>query len=58
MSNCHEMKKGEIYMCGDCGIELQVIKECSDVGKDECDCHEEGESGGFICCNKPLVKKS
>jgi hypothetical protein len=58
MSNCHEMKKGEIYTCGDCGIELQVIKECSDAGEDACGCSDKGDSGGFTCCNKPLVKKS
>jgi len=59
MSNCHEMKKGDIYYCEDCGIELQVVKECShaDIPASDCKCHAEGESGGFICCNKLLKKK-
>jgi hypothetical protein len=26
------MKKGEVYVCGDCGIELEVIKECKEFG--------------------------
>ncbi len=26
MSTCHDMKQGEVYVCVDCGIELQVIK--------------------------------
>ena len=28
MSNCYKMKKGEVYVCEDCGLKLQVIKEC------------------------------
>jgi len=59
MSSCHDMKKGDIYFCEDCGIELQVVKECAHVGTpaDACTGHAEGESGGFVCCNKPLRKK-
>ena len=60
MSNCHEMKKGEIYMCGNCGIELQVVKECKDAGipAEDCACHSDGESCTFSCCGQELVKKS
>jgi len=59
MTNCHVMKKGEIYVCEGCGIEIQVIKECKDVGTpaEECCCHDEGSSYTFSCCGKPLVKK-
>jgi hypothetical protein len=32
MPSCHDMRKGEIYVCPDCGIELQVVNECKDVG--------------------------
>jgi predicted SprT family Zn-dependent metalloprotease len=32
MTNCHEMKKGEVYVCSECGLELQVVKECKDSG--------------------------
>ena len=59
MSNCHEMKKGEIYVCGDCGLELEVVKECKDVGmlSEECACHSEGDSCMISCCGKALMKK-
>ena len=55
MSNCHEMKKGEIYTCEDCGIELEVVKACKDVDKpaETCNC----ETNEFTCCGSGLVKK-
>ncbi|UCF04212.1 MAG: hypothetical protein JSV33_09685 [bacterium] len=55
MPHCHEMKVGQVYACGECGIELQVVKECTECGtsEDEC-CHETCE---FVCCDKPLVLK-
>jgi hypothetical protein len=59
MPNCHEMKNGEIYSCEDCGLELQVIKECKDSGKpaEECGCHPAAGPCTFSCCGKDLVKK-
>ncbi len=59
MSSCHEMKKGEIYVCGDCGMELQVISECMEVGtpEEECACHDADDPCSIECCGKPLVKK-
>ena len=55
MPHCHEMKMGSIYKCGDCGLELKVVKECSECGTsaDEC-CHE---TCVFTCCDKPLALK-
>jgi predicted nucleic acid-binding Zn ribbon protein len=47
------MKKGEIYVCEDCGIELQVVKTCADDGS----CTDHDEECGFTCCGKPLTKK-
>lgn len=32
---CSEMKRGQIYVCGDCGLELKVVKEC-DCSEDSC----------------------
>ncbi|MGA1868387.1 MAG: hypothetical protein ACMUJM_07550 [bacterium] len=60
MPGCHDMKKGEIYMCEDCGMELQVIKECKDIETDaaECGCHIEDETCSIECCGKPLIKKN
>lgn len=39
---CHDLKKGEVYVCDDCGIQLEVKKECSEHRE-----HHEGE-----CCDK------
>ena len=53
------MRKDEIFVCEDCGMELQVIKECKDVGIPvvECACHSEENPCSIECCGKPLVKK-
>jgi len=60
MLSCHNMKKGEIYVCEDCGLELQVVKECKDVDTpaEECSCHPKADACTFSCCGKDLVKKS
>jgi hypothetical protein len=54
------MKNGEVYTCPDCGIELQVINECKDVGTpaESCDCHTTAAPCTFSCCGKDLVKKA
>ena len=59
MANCHEMKAGEVYVCRECGIELQVVKECKDVGTpaEQCGCHATADPCTFSCCGKELVKK-
>jgi len=60
MSSCHEMKKGEIYVCRGCGLELQVVAECenADQPPEACACHPHGEAECVIdCCGAPLVKK-
>lgn len=55
MVHCHEMKKGQIFQCEDCGLELRVVNECKECGTDanECDCGE----CTFVCCDKPLTLK-
>lgn len=60
MLSCHNMKKGEIYVCEECGLELQVVKECEDAETPakECGCHPEADPCTFSCCGKDLVKKS
>ncbi len=59
MASCHDMRKGEVYVCEDCGLELQVVKECRDAGTpaDECGCHTTAGPCTFSCCGKELVKK-
>jgi hypothetical protein len=54
------MKKGEIYMCRECGLELKVVKECKDTGtsKEEHACTPGSGTCSFSCCGKDLVKKS
>jgi hypothetical protein len=54
------MKKGEVYVCDDCGLELQVVKECNDAGTpaEECACHAGGaDPCTFSCCGKELRLK-
>jgi hypothetical protein len=55
MTNCSDMKLGEIYACNECGIELEVVKECKDAGlpPDQCVCNP----CTIKCCGEELVKK-
>ena len=60
MLSCSEMKKGEVYMCQECGLELQVVKECTDTGtpEEKHACTPGSGTCTFSCCGKDLVKKS
>ncbi len=55
MIDCSEMKKGQIYRCEDCGLELQVVHECQDCGT-------EGSCAAaectFKCCDQELKLKA
>jgi hypothetical protein len=55
MIHCHDMKVGEIYVCKDCGLELQVVKACRDAEAPEqsCSC----TPCQFTCCGEELVRK-
>jgi hypothetical protein len=60
MPSCNEMKKGEVYYCGECGLELKVVKECKDAKKDAETCACCGEDDiccDITCCGEPLSKK-
>ena len=50
MPHCHDMKEGDIFVCLDCGLQIEVIKECKDYepSKGECSCNE----CRFICCDE------
>jgi hypothetical protein len=50
------MKVGEIYVCGDCGLELQVVKACGD-GEHGDACSMEASSCALRCCDEDLVLK-
>lgn len=55
MTDCHKMKKGQIYICEGCGVELKVVKECHECGtpSEECEC----EPCTFVCCGNELKLK-
>jgi hypothetical protein len=59
MANCHEMRKGEVYVCEQCGVELQVVAECRSAGApaEECKCHPQHEPCTFSCCGQDLKLK-
>ena len=60
MLSCSDMKKGDIFACEECGLELQVFKECTDVEAtgDQRACRPDDGPCTFSCCGKELVKKS
>jgi hypothetical protein len=57
MVSCHEMKLGQVYVCEECGLELQVVKECKDcdTSAEVCECTEHCR---FECCGEPLKLKA
>ena len=52
MASCSEMKGGEVYVCADCGLEIQVLRSCADSEEGACSCAEP-----LSCCGEPLVLK-
>ena len=57
MTSCHDMKLGRIYVCGDCGLELQVVKECQECGESTKDCGC-ADHCTFECCGEALKLKA
>ena len=55
MPNCHELKRGQVYACEECGLELKVVEECEEFGTpaEECGC----EPCTFVCCGEELKLK-
>jgi len=47
---CSEMKVGDVYACGICGLEIEVKTECS-CTDDDCRC------SGFECCGQEMSKR-
>ncbi|MFO7652584.1 MAG: hypothetical protein R6X25_02065 [Candidatus Krumholzibacteriia bacterium] len=56
MACCHDMRKGEIYVCTDCGMELEVVRECHDTVED-CGCKNQEGRCALVCCGHELSKK-
>ena len=55
VARCDEMREGDVYCCEHCGLEIEVVGECS---------HEEGEEAEevcrieeFVCCGEPMTSK-
>lgn len=53
MTHCHDMKEGQIYRCVKCGLELKVVKGCTEC----CGADHHGEEAGFKCCGEDLILK-
>ena len=51
MTSCHDLKKGQILYCEECGFEMQVTKECVKCGSKETCC---AGPCTFECCGKKL----
>ncbi len=59
MPKCHDLKKNEVYGCGQCKLELQVISECEcDDSTEVCACYTQPNSCVFSCCNEEMKKIS
>ncbi len=56
MASCHTMSVGEIYVCKDCGLEVEVKHECKDHGVPEKDCG--CPPCNMTCCGHPLELKA
>ena len=56
MVSCNMMKKGEVWGCKECGIEIEVIRECDKAEISSYECSSEGGCS-FTCCGEDLVKK-
>lgn len=52
--HCHDLKKGNKFVCEECGFEIEIINECK-CEKGECE--HDPEKCVFKCCDKELVKK-
>ena len=49
VANCYNMKKGDVLVCDACGLEVQVIKDCSCKNGEEDAC-----SAPMTCCGQPM----
>ena len=57
MVSCGDMKKGEVYACDVCGLELEVKNECNCPDIDDCHPQHGDACCEFECCGKPMHKK-
>jgi len=52
VANCVDMKKGDVFICDACGLEIEVVKECS-CGQEE----EDACSRPMECCGQTMRLK-
>ena len=52
MAACSEMKAGEVYVCENCELEIQVVRSCADSDEGACACAE-----SLSCCGGSLALK-
>jgi hypothetical protein len=50
------MKLGQVYVCEECGLELQVVKECEECSDEEGECGL--EECVFMCCDEEMKLKA
>jgi hypothetical protein len=55
MTRCDEMRQGDVYVCEQCGLEIEILEECSHVDEDDAD--ETCRLEEFRCCGEPLTLK-
>ncbi|MDW5563352.1 MAG: hypothetical protein SA339_09010 [Methanomassiliicoccus sp.] len=60
MPSCNEMKMDQVYVCESCGLELRVVKECSECGTETSSSQSCGcvEGCSFDCCGSPMRLQS
>ncbi|HZJ03063.1 MAG TPA: hypothetical protein VFE20_05175 [Thermoleophilia bacterium] len=54
MTACVDMKVGQVYVCPQCGVELQVIKACGESDHPSCG----PEQCKRMCCDQEMQLKS
>lgn len=57
MASCGDMKVGEVYVCSDCGFEVEVKKSCNCKPEEPCHPAQKDDCCDFQCCGKPMELK-
>ena len=50
MTTCVDMKVGQIYVCPECGVELQVVKACGESDHPSCG----PQQCKLMCCDQEM----
>ena len=54
VASCSDMQVGEVYVCPECGLELEVVKACGDSDHESCG----PEQCKLMCCDQALELKA